>query len=125
MPPYISRYLNDPIYEEKARRALDTIWNKRHQGTGLVGTVINTANGDWVRRESGVGAGIDSYYEYLLKAYILLGDEEYLDRFNIHYHSIQRYIQRQWVETFLKFITRERQKAFSKRILDFWRFFFF
>ena len=32
--------------------------------------------------ESGVGAGIDSYYEYLLKAYILLGDETYLDRFN-------------------------------------------
>jgi hypothetical protein len=32
--------------------------------------------------ESGVGAGIDSYYEYVLKAYILLGDDEYLDRFN-------------------------------------------
>jgi Glycosyl hydrolase family 47 len=32
--------------------------------------------------ESGVGAGIDSYYEYLLKAYIMLGDEIYLDRFN-------------------------------------------
>ena len=62
------RYLNDPVYEEKARKALDTIWNKRHQGTGLVGTVINTANGDWVRRESGVGAGIDSYSEYLLRA---------------------------------------------------------
>ena len=32
--------------------------------------------------DSGVGAGIDSYYEYLLKAYVLLGDETYLDRFN-------------------------------------------
>jgi len=32
--------------------------------------------------DSGVGAGIDSYYEYLLKAYIMLGDETYLDRFN-------------------------------------------
>jgi len=29
-----------------------------------------------------VGAGIDSYYEYLLKAYIMLGDETYLNRFN-------------------------------------------
>ncbi len=36
----------------------------------------------WHVTESGVGAGIDSYYEYLLKAYILLGDETYLDRFN-------------------------------------------
>lgn len=33
--------------------------------------------------DSGVGAGIDSYYEYLMKAYILLGDNVFLDRFNI------------------------------------------
>jgi len=33
--------------------------------------------------DSGVGAGIDSYYEYLLKAYILLGDDSFLQRFNI------------------------------------------
>lgn len=33
--------------------------------------------------DSGVGAGIDSYYEYLLKAYILLGDDQFLQRFNI------------------------------------------
>lgn len=32
--------------------------------------------------DSGVGAGIDSYYEYLMKAYILLGDKVYLNRFN-------------------------------------------
>ena len=32
--------------------------------------------------DSGVGAGIDSYYEYCLKGYILLGDEIYLERFN-------------------------------------------
>lgn len=63
----LSRFTGDPIYEEKARIALDSIWKKRHHGSGLVGTVINTNNGDWVRRESGVGAGIDSYYEYLLK----------------------------------------------------------
>lgn len=40
--------------------------------------------------DSGVGAGIDSYYEYLLKAYILLGDDLFLQRFNIvrmHTHS--------------------------------------
>ena len=30
--------------------------------------------------ESSIGAGIDSYYEYVLKAYILLGDEVYLTR---------------------------------------------
>ena len=34
--------------------------------------------------DSGIGAGIDSYYEYLLKAYILLGDDTYLDRYRIY-----------------------------------------
>lgn len=38
---------------------------------------------DCVSPDSGVGAGIDSYYEYLLKAYILLGDDQFLQRFNI------------------------------------------
>lgn len=41
--------------------------------------------------ESGVGAGIDSYYEYVLKAYILLGDDTYLTRFNkvyIHMYNL-------------------------------------
>lgn len=47
-----------------------------------MGTVLNVHSGDWVRRESGIGAGIDSYYEYCLKAYILLGDPSYLERFN-------------------------------------------
>ena len=32
--------------------------------------------------DSGVGAGIDSYYEYCLKAYVLLGKKDYLTRFN-------------------------------------------
>ena len=32
--------------------------------------------------DSGVGAGIDSYYEYCLKAYVLLGDQTYLQRFS-------------------------------------------
>lgn len=36
----------------------------------------------FISLESGVGAGIDSYYEYVLKAYVLLGDDTYLARFN-------------------------------------------
>lgn len=39
-----------------------------------------------------MGAGIDSYYEYCLKAYILLGDDRYLERFNRHYSAVMKYI---------------------------------
>lgn len=60
--------------QEKAQKAMDVLWKLRHRGTDLMGSVLNVNSGDWVRRDSGVGAGIDSYYEYCLKAYILLGN---------------------------------------------------
>ncbi|KAK1155574.1 ER degradation-enhancing alpha-mannosidase-like protein 3 [Acipenser oxyrinchus oxyrinchus] len=88
----LSRLSGEPVFERHARRALDVLWEKRQRGSDLVGTVINIHNGDWVRRDSGVGAGIDSYYEYLMKAYILLGDSVYLERFNTHYTAIMKYI---------------------------------
>ncbi|XP_051960020.1 ER degradation-enhancing alpha-mannosidase-like protein 3 isoform X2 [Xyrauchen texanus] len=88
----LSRLSGDTIFEEHARKALDVLWEKRQRGSDLVGTVINIHNGEWVRRDSGVGAGIDSYYEYLMKAYILLGDKVYLERFNTHYSAIMKYI---------------------------------
>ncbi|XP_041098539.1 ER degradation-enhancing alpha-mannosidase-like protein 3 isoform X2 [Polyodon spathula] len=88
----LSRLSGEPVFEGQARRALDVLWEKRQRGSDLVGTVINIHNGDWVRRDSGVGAGIDSYYEYLMKAYILLGDGVYLERFNTHYTAIMKYI---------------------------------
>lgn len=88
----LSRVTGDPIFEEKAQKAMESIWIYRSRYSDLVGTVINIHNGDWVRRDSSVGAGIDSYYEYCLKAYILFGDETYLERFNRHYKSIMQYM---------------------------------
>ncbi|KAM6902552.1 ER degradation-enhancing alpha-mannosidase-like protein 3 [Xenentodon cancila] len=88
----LSRLSGESVFEEHARKALDVLWERRQKGSDLVGTVINIHNGEWVRRDSGVGAGIDSYYEYLMKAYILLGDNVFLERFNIHYSAIMKYI---------------------------------
>ncbi|XP_063982642.1 ER degradation-enhancing alpha-mannosidase-like protein 3 [Diachasmimorpha longicaudata] len=88
----LSRLTGEYIFEEKAQKAMDALWRVRHRGTDLMGSVLNVHSGDWVRRDSGVGAGIDSYYEYCLKAYILLGDEKYLGRFNRHYQAIMKYI---------------------------------
>ncbi|XP_036357879.1 ER degradation-enhancing alpha-mannosidase-like protein 3 isoform X2 [Octopus sinensis] len=88
----LSRLTGDFVFEEKARKAMDYLWQQRHRVSDLVGTVINIHNGDWVRRESGVGAGIDSYYEYVLKGYILLGDSTYLKRFNKHYDAVMKYV---------------------------------
>ncbi|XP_041986540.1 ER degradation-enhancing alpha-mannosidase-like protein 3 [Aricia agestis] len=90
----LSRLTNNPVYEQKAHKAMDRLWKIRNRTSDLMGTVINIHSGDWVRKDSGVGAGIDSYYEYCLKAYILLGDEKYLARFNRHYNAVMKYISR-------------------------------
>lgn len=88
----LSRLSGESVFENHARKAMDVLWDRRQRESDLVGTVINIHNGEWVRRDSGVGAGIDSYYEYLMKAYILLGDNIFLERFNIHYSAIMKYI---------------------------------
>lgn len=88
----LSRLTGEPIFEEKAHKAMDELWKMRNRGSDLMGTVLNVHSGDWVRKDSGVGAGIDSYYEYCLKAYILLGDDQYLNRFNRHYNAVMKYI---------------------------------
>ncbi|XP_077302414.1 ER degradation enhancer, mannosidase alpha-like 2 isoform X2 [Arctopsyche grandis] len=90
----LSRLTGEPIFEQKAHKAMDRLWKIRHRSSDLMGTVLNVHSGDWVRKDSGVGAGIDSYYEYCLKAYILLGDETYLARFYRHYNAVMKYISR-------------------------------
>ncbi|CEF62933.1 Edem2 [Strongyloides ratti] len=90
----LSRLTGNSIFEEKAKKSMDFLWSQRHKESDLMGTVLNIHSGDWIRRESGIGAGIDSYYEYCLKAYILLGDEVYLHRFNKHYKAIMKYLNK-------------------------------
>lgn len=111
----LSRLTGDTIFEEKAHKAMDYLWEQRHRSSDLVGTVINIHNGDWVRRESGVGAGIDSYYEYVLKAYILLGDDEYLDRFNKHYSAVMKYISQ---GPLLVDVHMHKPEAISRHFMD-------
>ncbi|CAF0895398.1 unnamed protein product [Rotaria sordida] len=58
-------------------------------------TLINVHSGDWIVRESGIDTGIDSYYEYLFKANVLLGEKnnDYLSGFQEHCSSIMSYVQ--------------------------------
>jgi ER degradation enhancer, mannosidase alpha-like 2 len=62
----LSRLTGDPKYEEAAAAALAGLFRRRSP-LGLVGNTLNVDTGQWVRRDSGAGAGVDSFYEYLLK----------------------------------------------------------
>jgi len=88
----LSRLTGEKVFEERASRAMDVLWAARHRHSNLVGNVLNVNTGDWVRKDSGVGAGIDSYYEYVAKAYVLLGEEKYLERWNTHYSAVMKYM---------------------------------
>eukprot|EP00043_Microstomoeca_roanoka_P006328 m.61987 g.61987 ORF g.61987 m.61987 type:complete len:771 (-) comp13370_c0_seq3:153-2465(-) len=111
----LSRFTGDSSFENAARRALEFLWQSRHGTTHLVGTTINITSGMWLRQESGVGAGIDSYYEYLLKAFILLGDKTYLDIFHTHYESILKYLRR---GPFLVDVHQADPKSMTRRFMD-------
>ncbi|KAJ3894586.1 alpha mannosidase-like protein [Lentinula edodes] len=87
----LSRLTGDERFEKAAYKAFFAIWNRKSD-IGLVGNTINTWTGDWTSPEvTGIGAGIDSFYEYALKWYILSGETEFLDVWDDAYASIMRY----------------------------------
>lgn len=46
-----------------------------------VGNHIDIVTQKWVAQDAGIGAGVDSYFEYLVKGAIMLQDEELLQMF--------------------------------------------
>lgn len=46
-----------------------------------VGNHIDVVTGKWTALDAGIGAGVDSYYEYLLKGGILLGMPKLISNF--------------------------------------------
>lgn len=87
----LSRLSKDPVFETVARNAVRGLWAQRSQ-LGLVGAHINVFSGEWTHKDAGIGTSIDSFYEYLLKAYLLFGDEEYLYIFNEAYKAVMQYL---------------------------------
>ena len=71
----LSKLTKKPVYYEKAKRALVETY-KRRSPIGLVGTNINVETGKWTNTGSHISAEIDSYYEYLLKCWLLFGDKD-------------------------------------------------
>ncbi|KAI8835594.1 glycoside hydrolase [Chytriomyces cf. hyalinus JEL632] len=89
----LSRLLKDSdaeIFEKVSRNALEFLWSRR-SALDLLGNTIDIDSGIWIQKLSGVGAGADSFYEYLLKAHILFGDSEYYTMFDKAYNAILRH----------------------------------
>lgn len=86
----LSRLTGNRTYEDLARRALRALWESR-SSIGLVGNHIDVLTQKWVAQDAGIGAGVDSYFEYLVKGAILLQDPELLHMFQEYDRAIQNY----------------------------------
>ena len=71
----LSKLTGKPIFFDKAKRALVETY-KRRSPIGLIGTRLNVETGKWTNTDSHISAEIDSYYEYLLKSWLLFGDKD-------------------------------------------------
>lgn len=87
----LSKLTHKAVYFEKAKNALVQVY-KRRSKIGLVGDEIDVETGQWTRRTSHAGGGIDSYYEYLLKCSILFGDRDCRSMWKTSIRAVNRYL---------------------------------
>ncbi|KAF2427789.1 hypothetical protein EJ08DRAFT_699328 [Tothia fuscella] len=72
----LSRLTGDTRFEEAAKTAFWAVWHRR-SSIGLIGSGIDAETGNWVSPYTGIGAGIDSFFEYAFKSHILLSGLPY------------------------------------------------
>jgi len=87
----LSKLTGNAEYYDKAKRAVTELYNRR-SSIGLVGAGINVRTGAWTDRTSNVGGGIDSYYEYLLKSWLLFGDKDCERMWRSSIEAVNKYV---------------------------------
>lgn len=87
----LSKITGNNIYYQKAKRALEEVF-KRRSKIGLVGTFINVNTGEWTNTDSHISGAIDSYYEYLLKGWLMFGDKDLKNMWDASINAINKYL---------------------------------
>jgi len=87
----LSKLTGNPVYYNKAKNAVVQLFNRRSK-LDLVGSSINVETGEWVNTTSHIRGGIDSYYEYLLKSWLLFGDEDFKNMWDISVKAVNKYL---------------------------------
>lgn len=72
----LSYYTQDPAYYQAAKNATKAIYNRRSD-IGLPGEIINVDTGEWEGTKwHHIQAGVDAYYEYMYKSWMIFPDPE-------------------------------------------------
>jgi len=78
-------------FYNSAKLALLAIYRARSP-IDLVGEGIDVTTGTWTKTDSHISAGIDSYYEYLLKCALLFDDQDCKTMWQTSYTAINKYL---------------------------------
>lgn len=78
----LSRATGDTTWLATARRALESLDDRRDASTGLMATEWDVVTGQPTLNLAQIGSGVDSALEYLLKGGLLLADPSLTDRYH-------------------------------------------
>jgi Glycosyl hydrolase family 47 len=87
----LSKLTGDARFYDAAKRATVALFDRRSP-IGLVGSAIDVRTGAWTDPDSHVSGGIDSYYEYLLKSWLLFRDTTFERMWDSSIAAVNRYL---------------------------------
>lgn len=88
----LSYYTKDPKYYQAAKRATKAIFERKSK-IGLPGENINVYTGEWEGQQwHHLQAGVDAYYEYMYKSWMIFPDPEIREIWNFSKAKIDEYL---------------------------------
>jgi len=91
----LSRITGDMKYMNIAKNAMVTLWKLRSP-VGLVPWCVNIETGLSCSDDSSISGGIDSFYEYCLKGWLLFGNKDLLTMWKGFKTAVMRYVLQKW-----------------------------
>ncbi|MEM1134489.1 MAG: glycoside hydrolase family 47 protein, partial [Bacteroidota bacterium] len=88
----LSYYTEDPKYYQAAKRATKAIFERKSE-IGLPGEIINVETGEWEGTKwHHLQAGVDAYYEYMYKSWMIFPDPEIKEIWDFSIQKINQYL---------------------------------
>ena len=88
----LSRLTGNATFHTVALEALQALWSRR-SSIGLLGNTLDYGTGRWTNENAGIGAGVDSFYEYLLKSYLVFDSPSLWTMWEEAYGAARKYLK--------------------------------
>ncbi|OQR79601.1 ER degradation-enhancing alpha-mannosidase 2 [Tropilaelaps mercedesae] len=115
----LSRLTGDPRYEQVAVRALRALWATRSK-VDLVGNHLDVETGKWTATDASIGAGVDSYFEYLAKGAFILREPWLREQLEVYRAAINKYMRRNDWFLSVRMQTGEATMPYYQSLESFW-----